>query len=202
MRLMDAIHSGYVFPRRVRVLSEHLARLVPQNATVLDVGCGDGLLDEVLSQKRPDLAIRGIEVLIRKKTYRPIELYDGKTIPFPDKSFDAVMLVNVLHHADDPLALLKEAVRVARRAIVLKDHTLTGFLAGPTLRFMDRVSNARHGVALPYHYWTYAEWMEACRKLGLTVAEWDKKVGLYPWWASWAFDRELQFVARLEVDGS
>lgn len=202
MPVMDAIHSGYVIPRRMRILSEHLARLLPVNASVLDVGCGDGLLDELLLAKRPDLSIRGIEVLIRKQTYRPIELYDGKSIPFADKSFDAVMLVNVLHHADDPMALLKEAVRVARRAIVLKDHTLTGFLAGPTLRFMDRVSNARHGVALPYHYWTYAEWMEACRQLGLTVAAWEKKVGLYPWWASWIFDRELQFVARLEVNGA
>ena len=199
MRLMDAIHSGYVFPRRVRILSEHLARLVPEGATVLDVGCGDGLLDELLSQRRPDLTIRGIEVLIRKKTYRPIELYDGKTIPFPAKSVDAVMLVDALHHSEDPRALLAEAVRVARRAIVLKDHMLAGFLAGPTLRFMDRVGNARHGIALPYHYWTYEKWMEACAGLGLTVAAWEKKVGLYPWWASWAFDRELQFAARLEV---
>ena len=62
------------------------------------------------------------------------------------------MFVDVLHHTEDPMALLGEAVRVARKTIVVKDHTLNGFLAGPTLHFLDRVGNARHDVALPYNY--------------------------------------------------
>ncbi|HEV2022080.1 MAG TPA: methyltransferase domain-containing protein [Terriglobales bacterium] len=162
MKLMDSIHGGYVFPRRVRILSQHLAEMAPREASILDVGCGDGLLDQLLLERRPDLSVRGIEVLIRKKTYRPIETYDGKTIPFPQKSFDAVMLVDVLHHTDDPLELLTQAAGVARKCVLLKDHTRNGLLAGPTLRFMDRVGNARHGVALPYNYWTYQRgWMPA-----------------------------------------
>lgn len=199
MKLLDKIHGGYVFPRRVRILSQHLAGIAPRGASILDVGCGDGLLDQLLLERRPDLSVRGIEVLIRKKTYRPIETYDGKSIPFPEKSFDAVMLVDVLHHTEDPMEVLTQAAHVARRCILLKDHTLTGFLAGPTLRFMDRVGNARHGVALPYNYWTYQQWMDACEKLRLTVWEWKPKVGLYPWWAGWAFDRQIQFIARLDL---
>ena len=58
-----------------------------------------------------------------------------------------------------PRQLLREAVRVARRGLLIKDHTLTGFLAGPTLRLMDRVGNQRHGVALPYNYWTQQQWL-------------------------------------------
>lgn len=202
MKLMDWIHGGYVFPRRVRILSQHLAEMAPRDASILDVGCGDGLLDQLLLERRPDLSVRGIEVLIRKKTYRPIETYDGKTIPFPQKSFDAVMLVDVLHHTENPMELLTQAVGVARQCILLKDHTMNGFLAGPTLRFMDRVGNARHGVALPYNYWAYQQWMDACEKLRLKVAVWQPNVGLYPWWAGWAFDRTLQFMARLELDGN
>jgi hypothetical protein len=37
---------------------------------------------------------------------------------------------------------------------LIKDHTLNGFLAGLTLRFMDWVGNACYGIALPYHYWS------------------------------------------------
>jgi SAM-dependent methyltransferase len=199
MKVIESIHQGYVFPRRVRILTQHMAELAPQGASILDVGCGDGLLDSLLEQERPDLSVRGIEVLIRQKTYRPIELYDGKRIPFEPKSFDAVMMINVLHHTEDPLEVLRQAATVARRCILLKDHTRDGLLAGATLRFMDRVGNARHGVALPYNDWSYRQWMEACETLRLKVAVWQPKVGLYPWWADWAFGRTLQFVARLEM---
>jgi 2-polyprenyl-3-methyl-5-hydroxy-6-metoxy-1,4-benzoquinol methylase len=44
MKLLDLIHGGYVFPRRVRILSQHLAEMAPREASILDVGCGDGLL--------------------------------------------------------------------------------------------------------------------------------------------------------------
>lgn len=200
VKVIESIHQGYVFPRRVRILTQHMAELAPQGASILDVGCGDGLLDQLLEQQRPDLSVRGIEVLIRKKTYRPIEVYDGKRIPFGPKSFDAVMMINVLHHTEDPLEVLRQAATVARKCILLKDHTRDGLLAGATLRFMDDVGNARHGVALPYNYWTYRQWMDACEKLQLKVAVWQPKVGLYPWWADWAFGRTLQFVARLELE--
>jgi hypothetical protein len=88
---------------------------------------------------------------------------------------------------------------VARRAVVLKDHTADGVLAGPTLRFMDRVGNARHGVSLPYTYWPRRRWLEAFDELGLAVEGWDKDLGLYPAPASWVFGRSLHFVARLGV---
>jgi hypothetical protein len=81
---------------------------------------------------------------------------------------------------------------------VIKDHTLTGILAGPTLRLMDRISNARHGVALPFNYWTPEQWTLACDELGLKTGAWKNQLGLYPRPARWIFDRSLHFVALLE----
>ena len=40
---LSSIHAGYIHRRRVRVLVDHLRALVPENACVLDVDCGDGL---------------------------------------------------------------------------------------------------------------------------------------------------------------
>jgi SAM-dependent methyltransferase len=200
MGLTAAIHGTYVHQRRVRVLAGHLARLVPQGAAVLDVGCGDGRLAALLAEQRPDLALCGIDTLVRPAAAIPVTGFDGRTIPHAAGTFDLVLFVDVLHHATDPLALLREAARVTRRWVLLKDHRRDGLLAGPTLRLMDRVGNARHGVALPYNYWPAQRWDQAWRELGLRLAHYEAGgLGLYPWPASWVFGRKLHFLALLEV---
>ena len=82
---------------------------------------------------------------------------------------------------------------------MIKDHNRDGALAGPTLRFMDRVGNARHGVALPYNYWTRRHWLETMGRLGLMVSVWQEDLRLYPAWADWLFGRSLHFVARCDI---
>ena len=67
------------------------------------------------------------------------------------------MIVDVLHHAGDPEALLAEAARVAR-TVVVKDHFCDGVAAYPALRFMDWIANAVHGVRLPYNYLSLPQW--------------------------------------------
>jgi SAM-dependent methyltransferase len=200
MSVVGTVHANLVFGRRVRVLAHQLANLLPQNATVLDVGCGDGTLDSLILRSRPDLVINGIDVLVRPQTHIPVTSFDGTTIPYANQAFDVVMFVDVLHHTNDPMVLLREAKRVARRAIVMKDHAKEGMLAGPTLRFMDWVGNRHHGVVLPYNYWTHSEWERAMNDLGLGVSTWNANVRLYPWPATHLFDRALHFVAKLTPD--
>ena len=199
MGLIDQVHQRAVHPRRVRRLSGWLAPLLPEAARVVDIGCGDGLVTSLIAQARPDLAIEGVDVLVREQTHVPVRRFDGRRLPYGDRAVDAVLFVDTLHHTDDPRILLREARRVARRAIVIKDHTLDGWLAGPTLRFMDRVGNARHGVALPYVYWPKQRWLAAFTELGLRMDRWIPRLSLYPWPASALFDRSLQFIARLDV---
>lgn len=198
MSWFDRLHQGYVHSRRVDVLSDRLAALLPPSARVLDVGSGDGRVASSIRVLRPAVDIRGIDVLVREDSAIEVEAFDGATIPFPDESFDAVLLVDVVHHASEPMALLREAVRVSRQSLLIKDHTLEGWWAGPTLRFMDRVGNARHGVALPFEYWTRARWISAFETLGLSVVAWSDRLGLYPIPARWVFDRSLHFLARLD----
>jgi SAM-dependent methyltransferase len=201
MKMTQAIHDGYVHDRRVRRLGELLASRLPSGASVLDVGCGDGLLAAGIQSLRPDVRIRGIDVLVRSGTHVPVQPFDGETIPEADGGADVVLFVDVLHHTEDPLVLLREAVRVARHRILIKDHTRNGFLAGPTLRFMDHVGNAHHGVSLPYNYWPRRRWIEAFDGLSLDVQNWQDKLGLYPWPADWVFGRSLHFIASLERRG-
>lgn len=198
MSLLARLHRR-VHRRRVRILAAGLAELLPRGATVLDVGCGDGRVAAALAERRPDLAIAGLDLAVRPDAAIAVEPFDGRRIPRGDGEVDAVMLVDVVHHAEEPRSLLAEAARVAAGCVVVKDHLREGLLAGPTLRLMDVVGNRRHGVATPFHYWTRGEWRAAVDGLGLAPSAWREELGLYPAPASWIFDRSLHFLARLEA---
>jgi SAM-dependent methyltransferase len=197
MSVVGRVHGRAVLTRRVRVLGEQIASLLPEGARVLDVGAGDGSVAATVLSHRPDVELVGIDVLVRPSTQIRVEPFDGKTIPADDASFDAVTLVDVLHHADDPAALLAEAVRVAPGATVVKDHLADGLLARPTLRAMDWVGNASHGVALPYNYWSRQQWEQTFKDQRLRITAEITRLGLYPPPASWLFERRLHVLWRL-----
>jgi hypothetical protein len=81
--------------------------------------------------------------------------------------------------------------------VIIKDHRLEGLLAGPILRAMDWVGNARHGVVLPYNYQTPQQWLTNFDTTGLLLEEERIQIGLYPAWANWLFGRRLHLIARL-----
>jgi SAM-dependent methyltransferase len=196
--IIDLLHGSHIFPRRIRRLSELIDEVIPRNVSILDVGCGNGALDRLLLERRPDLAIQGIDVLLRNDLAIPVTKFDGETFPFPDGAFDVVMFIDVLHHTPDPMRLLREASRVARQGIVIKDHSMNGFMAETRLRFMDGVGNARYGVALPFNYWTKDKWTDAFGVLKLEATAMVTRLHLYPWPLDAIFGASLHFVARLE----
>jgi hypothetical protein len=108
------------------------------------------------------------------------------------------MFVDVLHHTTEPAHLLTEAVRVARKAVVVKDHLCDGFLARPTLRFMDWVGNRGHDVALPYNYLSKETWRSIIEAAGLDTSTWRESIGVYPMPFNLLFDRQLHFMAALK----
>ena len=80
---------------------------------------------------------------------------------------------------------------------MLKDSTPLGPGSDATLRFMDWVGNARHGVPLPYDFWTQAQWREAFAQLGMKPEAVKRKLGLYPWPANLLFEKRMHFILRL-----
>jgi SAM-dependent methyltransferase len=195
--LLNRLHDRGVFVRRVRVLGEILARFFPESGTVLDIGCGDGAIAVEIMRHRPDLDISGVDVLLRPARHIRVTQYDGTRLPFEDNSLDYALVVDVLHHTEDPASVLAEAARVARRGVVLKDHLREGLFAGPVLRFMDWVGNYGHDVVLPYNYLDGPQWASAFAASGLELAERRERLALYPFPAGLVFDRRLHFVARL-----
>lgn len=188
------MHAG-----RARVLAEHLSAMVEPGATLLDVGCGDGLVARLLGERRPDLTVAGVDVARRTAARIPVTVFDGRRLPFGDRSWETVLLCDVLHHAEEPVALLAEAARVARSRVLVKDHVVAGWLARPTLRFMDFVGNAPQGIARPGNYFTPRQWQQAFAECALRSVETRRRLGLYPRWSDPLFGRGLHFLAALAV---
>lgn len=199
--LVRRAHARWVMSRRTRFLADTLAGVLPESGTILDVGAGDGRIDALLMKSRPGVTIEGVDVLVRPKTCIPVSRFDGRTLPFPDCSFDWVLFVDTLHHAGNPGALLAEGRRVARAGIVIKDHVCQGALDHALLSLMDWVGNRPHGVPIPYRYLEEAAWREMLRSLGLRADVWMGRVSLYPWPAGLLLNRSLHFVARVVKDG-
>jgi len=198
MIALEKVHARYVYGKRVSVLASIIEQLVPANATVLDLGCGDGLVGQHILQHRDDIKLFGAEVLLRTKTFIPAVSFDGWRLPFETERFDAVMMIDVLHHAQDLPAILLEAARISKKYLIIKDHLVDRFLAKPTLRFMDIVGNIRYGVNLPFGYLSKSDWLKVFQQCDLKIDRWNHKIGLYPWWANWLFGRSLHFIARFK----
>lgn len=82
---------------------------------VLDVGCGVGQVVARLTEA--GFEAYGVDVskpnIERAAKVSPrCQLYDGKTLPFPDGHFASVGALNVLEHVDEPEAFIREIVRV------------------------------------------------------------------------------------------
>jgi SAM-dependent methyltransferase len=101
-------------------------------ARILDIGCGDGALLGELARpgERSFHAVEIVEsavALARRRAIPGVEsvdLFDGVHIGEPAAAFDLALLIFVLEHSEEPLALLREACRVADHvalAVVLDD---------------------------------------------------------------------------------
>jgi ubiquinone/menaquinone biosynthesis C-methylase UbiE len=100
--------------------------------TLLDVGAGTGRA--VLFFRERGRSIRGVEpirALIDQAVAKglpegEIVCGDGQSLPFEDQSFDAVLECGVLHHVADPSRVVREMMRVAKKAIFLSDSNRFG----------------------------------------------------------------------------
>ena len=193
-----SLHDRFVLERRAEVLSRLLAGLLPSNAEVLDVGCGDGLIGHLIERNKPTLRVCGLEVMPRPSSHIECLSYDGKTIPMKDSSFDVCLFVDVLHHTLNIEELLGEARRVTRRYVLLKDHVCAGLYDRAALSLMDWVGNRPHGVCLPYNYQSKEGWERIFRACAFQIVKWNQDISLYPLPFKWLFGRGMHCIVLLE----
>lgn len=198
MGAFTKVHDKAIFGRRVNVLTNHFLNAIPQGPQkILDLGSGSGTIARMIMDNRPEVEITGVDILIRPNTLIPMIEYDGDHIPFEDNHFDYVTIADVLHHTPDPAAVLKEAARVAKNGVIIKDHLVEGFMAEEILGFMDWVGNKGYNVRLIYNFLNRKQWTDAIDGAGLKIDVWNDKLNIYPMPFSLIFDAKLHFITRL-----
>jgi 2-polyprenyl-3-methyl-5-hydroxy-6-metoxy-1,4-benzoquinol methylase len=103
--------------------SQKMLDLVQKHAgkRVLDIGCGHGVNCSELNKR--GFQCIGIEINEQyvQEAQKYIEAYhmQAEKLVFPDKSFDTVIMLEVLEHLENPHAALEEVVRVTRKNLIL-----------------------------------------------------------------------------------
>ena len=101
-----------------------ISDFIKKNTRVLDVGCGDGTLMEYLKTNN-QIDIRGIEISKKnsqKCVSKGLAVIEGDAekdlTQFPDSSFDFVILSQTLQAFLNPETVIKELLRIGKKAIV------------------------------------------------------------------------------------
>lgn len=137
--------STQVANRRLTEIAQKLMTF--KSKTVIDVGCGDGTYSlDLFRETRPksmlgfDPAKAAIQSAQKSNRFIKVkfEVGDASRMKYKNKSFDVAHIRGVLHHADQPAAIVAESLRVAKKIIIIDPN---GY--NPILKLIEKLS--------PYH---------------------------------------------------
>jgi ubiquinone/menaquinone biosynthesis C-methylase UbiE len=164
-----------VYGHRCRWTARKLMPFIKPSDRILDVGAGDCRLD-VLLQKKVGCEVVPVDVEDFNETQLPLTMFDGKRLPFPDDSFDAVLLIFVLHHAEDAKAVLEEARRVSRKSVIVFEDVTSNFWDRLVFRGFHHWLAWSEKISYPFREWRPSQWSQLAEGLGLRE-EWSGIVG-------------------------
>lgn len=147
-----------------------ISEIIEPDSRVLDLGCGDGELLQWLAENK-NVDARGVEISavnVRRAIGRGVSVYQGDIdeglADYPDQAFDYVILSQTLQETRAPLRVLREMLRVGRRAIV----AFPNFGHWPV-----RLSLLFHGEAPRTRLFPY-EWHDSPNIHFLTVRDFER----------------------------
>jgi ubiquinone/menaquinone biosynthesis C-methylase UbiE len=163
---------GYDSPAGIAFV---LAQAMPLDGSVLEIGTGKGrflveLAKQALAVTTVDISAEEQQFARLNARYGGVEdkiqfvLQDATSLPWPDRTFDAVVTMNAMHHIRRFRPVLDEMLRVVKSGgkIVLADFSPRGF------QIMDRAHRAE-GKTHPHEVYHFFNLQQLLRKRGLAT---------------------------------
>ncbi len=136
--------GSFAYMAEKRLISRLISGWPRRGHSLLEIGCGTGLFLEAFWEAGFDISgldssQHMLDAARQRLGHRAdLHLGNAECLPFEDREFDFVALLTMLEFLDDPLAVLREACRVARKGL------LVAFLNKYSLYYLS------HGLELPF----------------------------------------------------
>jgi SAM-dependent methyltransferase len=163
----------------------HIAPHLEAGQTLLDLGAGTGFMARWLKRQtgvKPTLT-DVVDYHNRDLSLPFIKQDDPFRVPVEDGSFDVVLLMFVFHHIEpyeSQLPLLDEAIRIARRRLIILEDTPATGVDRAFNTFWDWLLNWRHGVPTPFTFRSADEWLEVFKARNLSIGAVDVYRPMWP----------------------
>jgi 2-polyprenyl-3-methyl-5-hydroxy-6-metoxy-1,4-benzoquinol methylase len=168
--------------RFLRRVDEAAVDLRP--TSVLDVGCGEGVVTERLAHRLAPTEVLGVDAGerhlkaqwdSRSASNLSFAMGSAYDLPFSNGSFDVVCCLEVLEHLERPGDALAEMSRVARRALLLSVPNEPGWRISHLLAGRD----VRNLGDTPGHinHWSKHAFADLVSDFGRL----DEVTGVFPW---------------------
>ena len=160
----------YLYKKRAIYYANLVSPYIKKGERVLDVGAGTGFISKILSKKA---RVTLLDIKDYNQTDLPLRIYDGKKIPFKNKSFDTILLLTVLHYAPNTEKFLKEIKRVANKIIIVDDVYETKF-GKFIVNLNDSVVSNTVGIFTKFNFLKDKEFKTMFEKYGLKLVNSEK----------------------------